>query len=319
MSNQLKHQTASQLHLYHPRYWPTWLGMALLWSLVQLPWRWQMGLGKQLGLLMFHTLKHRRFVCCVNLELAFPELSPAERHTLSREHFISLGQGLFETALSWWGSESRLNKLAHIEGIEHLHKAHTKGGVILLSAHFTSLELGGRLLAPYLPLHVVYRPHQNPVIEQQVAKLRAKRYGKAISRDSIRTMLHNLRQNYAVWYAQDQHFDQKNSVFAPFFSIEAATNTATSRIAALGQAQVVPFFTFRHKNGYQLRFLPALEDFPGKSVHTDTIRINRIIEQQVREVPAQYLWTHRRYKTSPDGSNRYQIHHRDYPNSRCKN
>ncbi len=301
----------------HPRYWPTWLGMGVLWLVVQLPWRMQMGLGKGLGLLMFHTLQRRRYICCVNLELAFPELSPAERQALNRRHFISLGQGLLETALSWWGSEKELHQLAHLEGIEHLQQAHAHGGVVLLSAHFTSLELGGRMLAPYLPLHVVYRPHQNPVIEQLVARLRAKRYGKAISRDHIRTMLHSLKQGHAVWYAQDQHFDQKNSLYLPFFGVDAATNTATTRIAELGKAQVVPFFTVRTQTGYLLRFLPPLEDFPGESVHTDTARINQIIEQQVREFPEQYLWTHRRYKTSPEGGNRYQNHRRDYPASRC--
>lgn len=303
--------------LLHPRHWLTWLGLACLWLLVQLPWQVQMWLGKQLGLLLFKTLKRRRYICCVNLELAFPELSPEQRAKLNRQHFISMGQGLFETALSWWGNEKRLSELAFLEGLEHLKNAHQQGGVILLSAHFTSLELGGRLLAPYLPLHVVYRPHQNPVIEQQVAKIRSKRYGQAISRDQIRTMVQSLKQGFPVWYAQDQHFDQKSSLFIPFFGVEAATNTATSRLASLGHAKIVPFFTVRQANGYLLRFLPALEDFPSESVHTDTARINQIIEQQVREFPEQYLWTHRRFKTSPDGSNRYLNHRCDHPESRC--
>lgn len=303
--------------LLHPRHWLTWLGLACLWLLVQLPWQVQMWLGKQLGLLLFKTLKRRRYICCVNLELAFPELSPEQRAKLNRQHFISMGQGLFETAMSWWGNEKRLSELAFLEGLEHLKNAHQQGGVILLSAHFTSLELGGRLLAPYLPLHVVYRPHQNPVIEQQVAKIRSKRYGQAISRDQIRTMVQSLKQGFPVWYAQDQHFDQKSSLFIPFFGIEAATNTATSRLASLGHAKIVPFFTVRQANGYLLRFLPALEDFPSESVHTDTARINQIIEQQVREFPEQYLWTHRRFKTSPDGSNRYLNHRCDHPESRC--
>lgn len=307
----------TQQSLLKPRYWLTWLGLGCLWLLVQLPWQVQMWLGKQLGLLLFKTLKRRRYICCVNLELAFPELSPEQRAKLNRQHFISMGQGLFETALSWWGNEKRLSELAFLEGLEHLKNAHQQGGVILLSAHFTSLELGGRLLAPYLPLHVVYRPHQNPVIEQQVAKIRSKRYGQAISRDQIRTMVQSLKQGFPVWYAQDQHFDQKSSLFIPFFGIEAATNTATSRLASLGHAKIVPFFTVRQANGYLLRFLPALEDFPSESVHTDTARINQIIEQQVREFPEQYLWTHRRFKTSPDGSNRYLNHRCDHPESRC--
>lgn len=312
-----KTDNKDQETLIHPRHWPTWLGLGMLWLIVQLPWPLQMQLGKSLGLLMFHTLKQRRYVCCVNLELAFPELSPAEREQLNRQHFISLGQGLFETAMSWWGKEDKLEKLAQLEGIEHLQQALTTGGVVLLSAHFTSLELGGRMLAPHLPLHVVYRPHQNPVIEQQVAKLRAKRYGKAIPRTRIRTMLQSLKQGHAVWYAQDQHFNQKNSLFVPFFGVQSATNTATSRIAGIGTSKVIPFFTVRNRDGYLLRFLPELENFPGDSVADDTLRINQLIEQQVREFPDQYLWTHRRFKTAPDNRNRYKTHKNNFPDSCC--
>ncbi|PID34090.1 MAG: lipid A biosynthesis lauroyl acyltransferase [Thiotrichales bacterium] len=301
----------------HPRYWPTWLGLGILRLIVQLPWSLQMHIGKGLGLLMYHALKKRRYICCVNLELAFPELSNKERQQLNRQHFTSLGQGLLETAMSWWGREEKLAKLTRLEGIEHLHKALESGGVVLLSAHFTSLELGGRMLAPHLPLHVVYRPHQNPVIEQLVAELRAKRYGKAIPRSSIRTMLQSLKKGHAVWYAQDQHFRQKNSLFIPFFGIEAATNTATSRIAGMTPSKVIPFFTVRNSDGYLLRFLPELENFPGDSVTDDTLRINQLIEQQVRAFPDQYLWTHRRFKAAPDDSDRYKTHRDNFPDSCC--
>ena len=105
----------TQQSLLRPRYWPTWLGLGCLWLLVQLPWQVQMWLGKQLGLLLFKTLKRRRYICCVNLELAFPELSPEQRAELSLQHFISMGQGLFETALSWWGNEKRLSELAFLK------------------------------------------------------------------------------------------------------------------------------------------------------------------------------------------------------------
>jgi len=299
----------------HPRYWPTWLGLAFLWLIAQLPWNVQMWLGKSLGLLMFHTLPRRRFISCANLELALPELTFAQRQQLNREHFISLGQGLLETALSWWGDGDKLAQCTRMEGFEHIQTAMQFGGVVLLSAHFTSLELGGRLLARHIPLYVVYRPHQNPVIEWRVARLRSKRYGKAIPRDDIRDMLRSLQQGHVVWYAQDQNFGHKNSVFAPFFGVQAATNTATTRISKIGKAQVIPFFTLRTETGYLLRFLPALENFPGDSILEDTIRINHIIEQQVREFPPQYLWTHRRFKDMPEGGNRYESYPKE---SSCK-
>lgn len=302
-------------HFLQPRYWLTWLALAGLWLIVHLPWRWQMCVGKVFGLLMYYTLRERRYISCLNLALAFPDYSVQARERLNREHFISLGQGLLELGLSWWGNLEHLNRRTRIEGMEYLQAALQQGGVVLLSAHFTSLELGGRLLAQYLPLHVVYRPHQNALIEWRTTELRAKRYGKAISRDNIRDMLRSLQQGFAVWYAQDQNFKRKNSIFAPFFDIPAATNTATSRLAQIGKAKVVPFFTLRTEQGYLLRFLPALENFPSDAILEDTTRINQIIEQQVREFPAQYLWTHRRFKDQPEGGNRYTLHSKD---SSCK-
>lgn len=299
-------QKISGKQFLHPRYWLTWLGLGVLWLIVKLPWSFQMALGKALGWLMYALLAKRRHICQVNIQLAFPELSALQQQQLVKAHFISLGQGLLETALSWWGNSERLQQQTVIEGLEHLQQAQHQGGVVLLSAHFTSLELGGRLLAQFIPLHVVYRPHQNPVIEWRVARLRAKRYGKAIARDDIREMLRSLQQGNVVWYAQDQNFGHKNSVFAPFFNVQAATNTATSRISRLGKASVVPFFTVRTASGYKLQFYPALENFPSADVLNDTIQINQVIESQVRWYPAQYLWTHRRFKDRPEGGNRYE-------------
>jgi len=301
----------------HPRYWLSWLGLATLWLITKLPWSVQMLLGKALGKLTHRLLPKRRRICCINLELAFPEYTRPQRAALNQQHFISLNRGLLETALSWWGNDKTLAQQTRIEGLEHLHAAQQEGGVILLSAHFTSLELGGRILAQHIPLHVIYRPHQNPVIEWRVARLRSKRYGKAISRDNIRDMIRSLKQGHVVWYAQDQNFGHKNSVFAPFFGVNAATNTATSRLAKLGKAKVVPFFTVRTNSGYLLRCLPALDHFPGASDLEDTTRINQIIEQQVRAFPEQYLWTHRRYKDKPEGGNRYEQHQQNHPDSAC--
>ena len=299
----------------HPRFWPTWLGLGCLWLVTKLPWAVQMWLGKMIGLLLFYGLPRRRLISKVNLALVFPLLSPAERQQIDRQHFISLGQGVIELGLSWWGNINQLNQHTQIEGLQHLETALQQGGVVLLSAHFTSLELGGRLLAQHLPLHVVYRPHQNPLIEWRSSRLRSKRYGKAIPRDNIRDMVRSLQQGFTVWYAQDQNFNRKNGIFAPFFGVPAATNTATSRLTKLGHAQVVPFFTLRTETGYLLRFLPALENFPSDSMLADTTLINHIIEQQVREFPAQYLWTHRRFKDRPEGGNRYDAYLKE---SSCK-
>ena len=280
-----------------------------------------MSLGSGLGKILYGTFKKRRIISCINLELVFPELSPVKREELNRKHFVSLTQGFFEAANSWGGTEKSLKPLLQVEGETFFDSALDQGkGVILLSAHFTSLELGGRLLSilkPATPLHVVYRPHQNPLIESIVTKVRAKRYGKAISRNKIRDMLKSLKSGSPLWYAQDQSFRGKNSVVVPFFDIPTATNSATSRFAALTGATVIPFFTVRKGNtGYLLRFLPPLDDFPSDNVEQDTLRINQLIESQVKEFPEQYLWTHKRFKTR--GTDFYRDYIRNHPESTCQ-
>ena len=193
-------------------------------------------------------------------------MTAAARETILAEQFASLGIGVLEMASSWWGSERQLQKLAHIEGLEHLQRAQDRGhGVILLSAHFTTLEIGGRLLSGVAPFHVMYRPHKNAAFESVLRKARTRHFEKAITRGDLRGMLNSLKQNVPVWYAPDQDNGRGQSVFVPFFGISAATITGTSRLARISKAAVVPFFQTRlpGKQGYQLTLYPALEDFPG--------------------------------------------------------
>lgn len=311
----------------HPRHWFTWLGVACAWVITKLPWKWQLSIGKWLGLAMYHLLPSRRKICCINLELAFPELSVEEREQLAKKHFISLGYGMMEMFYGWWGSEANIRALTTIEGKEHLQQAFDKGkGVILLSAHFTSLELGGRVFAlkiPEMMFCAVYRAHHNPVLEYIVARLRTKQFGLAIPKNNIRGMIKNLKQGATVWYAQDQSYSGKGSLTIPFFGVEAETNSGTSRIAKITGAAVVPFFTVRTDNkgnnknkSYLLRFLPALDNFPSADPVADTARINQLIEAQVREFPEQYLWTHKRYKTASHDF--YALYSQQQTESGCK-
>lgn len=309
--------------LLYPRYWPTWLGVTMAWLITKFPWPLQLAIGKGVGLLMFYLLPSRRKVCCINLELAFPELSVAARKQLAKRHFVSLGYGMIEMFYSWWGSDKKVMALAAIEGKEHLEKAFRKGkGVVLLSAHFTSLELGGRIFAlaiPEMMFCAVYRSHQNAVLEYLVADLRTKQFGQAIPKDNIRMMIRNLKQGSTVWYAQDQSYSGKGSVTVPFFGVDAATNSGTSRIAKMTGAAVVPFFTVRtndKQKGYLVRFLPELEYFPSTDVIADTTRISQLIETQVRQYPEQYLWTHKRYKTASHDF--YHDYSQQHAGSRCK-
>jgi KDO2-lipid IV(A) lauroyltransferase len=286
------------------RYAMTWLAAGLLWCITRLPYAWQLAIGRNLGHLIGRLARDRRSIALTNITLCFPELSESKRYRLLDAHFASLGIALVETALGWWGSDRRLGTLATLTGLEHLQAALQQGrGAILLSAHFTTLEIGGRLLSLHAPFHVLYRSHKNPAIEILQRRSRRRRFEKAIPRDDLRGLLASLKQNRPVWYAPDQDFGRANSLFVPFFGIPAATLTATSRLARMSGAPVVPFFQRRlpGARGYELTLLPALEDFPGEDVEQDTRRIMNLIETRIRQQPEQYLWAHRRFKTRPPG------------------
>jgi len=284
------------------------LGFGLLWLLVQLPHRLLLTTGRILGHLSYHLAGRRRQIAAINLARCFPELNGIQRQQLLIKHFESLGMGLLEMLSAWWVHDHRLKSLGYIQGLEHLHRALARGqGVILLSAHFTCFEMGSRFLTMQMSIHGVYRPHEHPVIEYLMKQSRERHAEKAIPRDAIRPMLQSLKQNKLLWFASDQNYGHKHSVFAPFFGIPCATNTAILRLVQLSGAAVVPFFTQRLENNqiYQVIIKPMLENFPSGDDLQDATRINQLIEDQVHRAPEQYLWVHRRFKDRPAGEERW--------------
>lgn len=291
----------------HPRFWLLWFGLGLLWLLVQLPYRWQLRFGRGLGWIMFRLAGSRRRIAARNLELCFPEWPAAERERVLKENFASTGIAFFEMAISWWWPRERLARLAHIEGLEHLREAQAVGrGVILMAGHFTTLEIGAALLGQVHTIDGMYREHKNPVFDyvQRRGRERHNRDATAIEREDVRAMLKVLRAGRAIWYAPDQDYGRKQSLFVPLFGIKAATVTATSKFAKLGRASVIPFTQRRlaDGSGYRLCLHPPLVEFPGESETADCLRINQWIEQEIRDCPEQYLWAHRRFKTRPEGA-----------------
>jgi KDO2-lipid IV(A) lauroyltransferase len=287
------------MRLFAPRYWPTWAGLGLLRLLALLPFPALLGLGRILG-----TLLRRlplRFVRTArrNIELCFPELDEAGRERLLDEHFKSLGMALMEVPLAWWITPRQLEKIVRIEGAEHLHAALARGnGVILLTAHFTSLELAGRTLLAIAPVKFLYRPTKNEVLAYALERFRTGYGGQPIPKDDIRAFISALRRNECVWYAPDQSYRKKGAEMVPLFGIPAATNTLTSRLARTTGAAVLPYFLQRlpGSRGYLATIHPPLENFPSECPVSDTARFNRMIEAQVRVAPEQYLWIHRRFK-----------------------
>ncbi|WP_459208142.1 lipid A biosynthesis lauroyl acyltransferase [Pseudomonas sp. MLB6B] len=291
----------------HPRFWALWLGLGVLWLIVQLPYRALLAIGRALGAVMYRVAGERRRIAARNLELCFPQYSSDERQRLLKENFASTGIAFFEMAMSWWWPKARLAKLAHIEGLEHLQAAQRDGqGAILMAVHFTTLEIGAALLGQVHTIDGMYREHGNPVFDfiQRSGRERHNLDSLAVEREDVRGMLKLLRAGRAIWYAPDQDYGTKQSLFVPLFGIPAATVTATTKFARLGKARVIPFTQRRlaDGSGYRLVVHPPLADFPGESEEADCLRINQWVEGVLSECPEQYLWAHRRFKSRPEGA-----------------
>ncbi len=289
--------------LLAPRQWLSWLTLGLLRSAAFLPVSVALSLGNKLGLILGPLLSYRRQVAETNLMLCFPELSHARRHQLLREHMGALGMSVMEMALAWWAPKERLAGLARLEGAEHLTGALAQGkGVLLVTGHFTPFEMGGRLILDHAPLAVIYQEFRNPVFHRAMVRARRYQAHRIIHRRDLRGLIGALRHNEVVWYAPDQDAGHRG-VFAPFFGVPAATHTATSRIARASGAAVLPYTVQRLTDplGYSLKIHPPLADFPGSDATQDAARINAFLESEIRLMPAQYLWVHRRFKTRPPG------------------
>ncbi len=239
-----------------------------------------------------------------NLALCFPELDHVARKALLHEHFAALGIGVFEFARAWWGSIAPMRRDVRIEGLEHLAAARANGrGVIIVSGHFTTLEVCGRLLCDHVPLAGMYRPYRQPAMEWAVLRGRARYAGSMFPKHDVRGVVRHLKRGGLLWYAPDQDPSRGDSVFVPFFGQPAHSLTSTHQLARLSGAAVVVFqHARRDDGGYTLRLWPALEEFPSSDAATDTARIMDAIETMARAAPAQYLWIHRRFKRRPDGA-----------------
>jgi len=286
--------------LLAPQYWPTWIGLGLLRVFALLPASALMTIGAGLGACLRRLpLKFVR-IARVNLRLCMPALSVDEREQLLNRHFRNLGMSLMETAMAWWYSDARIIKLTQVDGIEHLEQALTQGqGALLLSAHFTTLEMSGRALTVRVPnINIMYRPTSNLVMAFFLTRNRARRVKRAIQRDDIRTLITALKANEIVWYASDQAYRKKGAQMVPFFNIPAATNTATSRLTKITRAAVLPYFAERLPNnaGYRMTLHAPFENFPTDDPAADALRYHHAIEAHIKKVPEQYLWIHRRFK-----------------------
>jgi KDO2-lipid IV(A) lauroyltransferase len=282
------------------------VGMCLLRLICLLPYRWLMALGRGLGRVLYRGLSSRRRVAKVNLELTHPQLSDQARGELLRASFQSLGCMVFEAGLAWWSSNRRIAGLSEVEGQEHLLSLLNEGqGVLLVSAHFTTLEIGTRILCDAIPGQIagLYRKHGSAALDTVVRGSRLRYAANLFNRSQTRQAVRHMRQGHALWYAADQDYGRGDSIFVPYLGVIASTITSTHHLARMGKARVIMVSQQRlpDHRGYRLVFSRPLEGVPSQDIEADTLRINQQLDQMVLANPEQYLWIHRRFKTRPEG------------------
>jgi len=287
-----------------PRNWPGWLVVAVLWLLGRLPRAVGRALVAPLGPLMYALMGSRRRVARRNLEACFPAWTEAEQTVVLRRSFDSMARMLVEMAWCWSGPRDDLEAITDVHGLQHLQEALAQGrGVLLVTGHFSCLEVAGPAKMRHFTTNAVYRVLRNEVIEWYQNRGRANYMNCMYSKNDLRGVARALRRGEVVWYAPDQDFGPRESLFVPLFGIPTATLLATQRLPVLSGCRVITFLTHyvRETGRYAMEFSAPLEDFPSDDPQHDLARINAALEAQVRKAPDQYWWVHRRFKTRPEG------------------
>lgn len=294
-------------HIASPRVWGAWCLVGLGWLVARLPLALLFPLGKRLGRLLFRCGGRRRRITETNLGLCFPDLRPSEVQALAGRVFEAVTLGVLELCLIWLNPGRDLRRRVRVEGEHLFQSALSQGrGVLLLGGHFAALDICAPALGSLGPVDALYRRNRNPVWERLQVRGRRRCFHAVLERQDVRGALRTLKAGRALWYASDQDYGPKHSVFAPFFGIEAATITAPARLAAANQTPVLMLTQHRDyaARTWTMRFEPPPPSFPSGDEREDAAAVNRATEAAVRKHPEQYLWLHRRFKTRPPGEER---------------
>ena len=278
--------------------------LGTMWLLHWLPLPILGRLGKLVGSLLFMVLRSRRHITLTNLRLCLPDLSESQRLALAREHFQAYARSVLERSILWWAPESRLRKLIVVEPQVPL-EAIKSGPTILLCPHFVCLDVAGVALVLESPACSIYTSQSNLIFDKALRDGSTRFHPvKLLSRaEGVKPIIRAMREGLPFFMLPDMDFGAKDAAFVPFFGTPAATLTAPARIAAAVNAKVIPVIgTFLpNYRGWKVTFYPAWDNFPGDDIVAATRRMNEFIEARVLEAPAEYFWTHKRFKTRPEG------------------
>ncbi len=277
---------------------------AMFWLLHWLPFALLRLKGAVLGELMFRLMKSRRNIGLRNLQICFPEWTSTECRCVLRRHFREMASALLGYSILMYGSPRRIERLVKREGLEHYIAAAEHDPVIVLGPHFLGIDFGGIRHTIDYGGASMYSAQHIGAFDQLLLRARSRFKNPLLIKrsDGIRPCVRALKEGRCFYYLPDQDLGPRESIFVPFFNIPTATIPALSRIAQMAKAKVVPMVAEMTATGFILRYYPAWDNFPSGDIHADTARMNAFIEERVREIPSQYYWLHRRFKTRPEGS-----------------
>jgi Kdo2-lipid IVA lauroyltransferase/acyltransferase len=281
------------------------LGFMYLVHAMPLPWIAR--IGDAVGVAMFWLIPERRRVTRINLEKCFPQMPARERERLARAHFRAFCRSFIERGILWWSPRERIERLVRLEGLEHLQSLEGRP-VILFTPHFVGLDATlAKLGTLGFTLAGMYAQQKDALFDRVLFAGRA-RFGVRLHprQAGLRAVLKSVARGERYYYLPDLDYGPRGSVFVPFFGVPAATTVALSYIARRTGAAVVPCVTrMLPGGGYVGRLYPAWTDFPGTDEAADARRMLSFIEERVMEMPEQYHWLHKRFKTRPAGEQRF--------------
>jgi KDO2-lipid IV(A) lauroyltransferase len=280
---------------------------AAMWLAHGLPLRLLAAIGEAVGVLAFWLIPERRLVTRINLEKCFPSMPAAGRERLARAHMRAFARSFLDRAVLWWGSRERIARMVRLEGVEHLEALEGRK-VILLAPHFVGLDAAMTRISLEHPIAMMYAKQKDPRFERLLVHGRT-RFGRGVvfpRQAGVAEAFRALEAGALYYYLPDLDYGPKHAIFVPFFGVPAATVTGLTYIARSAGAAVVPCVTrMLPEGGYVTRFYPAWSEFPGKDAAADARRMIAFIEERVLEMPEQYFWLHKRFKTRPQGEARF--------------
>ena len=280
------------------------LGILFMRAIAPLPLPCLRALGHVLGLVLYALVWPRRRVVDVNLRLCFPHWSDAQRRKVARDTFVRVAQSFIDRAWLWHADPEVVRRRVVLTGA--VRELAGNDPTIVFAPHFVGLDAGVTGLTQQLPRRFIgiYTRQSNPVVDAWVLKGRH-RFGidpRPMSRnEGVREIVSALRAGDIMYLLPDMNFGPEESIFVPFYGVQAATVPSLSRFARLGRAKVVPVITRMRRGGYEVRVHEAWAGFPSGDAEADTALMNRRLQDYIDEMPSQYYWVHKRFKTRPPG------------------